>query len=273
MRVAARTTRLAPWRLTRLGPRLTAVLHGAIGIVVLLALWQAFAMLLASSPRLVAFTSMAPAPALKALANSASDGSLFIHLSASLGRVGGGLLIAAVGGIVFGVAIGVLAQLRSLTHVPFQLLRMVSPMAWMPVAVIAFETWNGAIVFIIAMAAIWPVLFSVSGAIRRLNPEWFELAVNLGANRWEVLRDFVMPAVAQDILAGLRLSLGVAWIVLVPAELLGVSSGLGYALNDSRDALEYDRLAAMVVAIGITGFALDGALHVLVRRWAWQDTG
>jgi NitT/TauT family transport system permease protein len=143
----------------------------------------------------------------------------------------------------------------------------------MPIAVISFDTWNGAIVFIISAAAVWPILYAVSGAIRRLNPEWFELAVNLGANRYEILRDFVLPAVAQDIFAGLRLALGVSWIVLVPAEMLGVTSGLGYSLNDARDALEYDRLAAMVLAIGLVGFALDAVLHAFVWRWSWQQTG
>ena len=213
--------------------QLSPVLHGLVGIITLLVLWQGLSLILAASPNLVAFKDMAPLPAFKALIATAGDQTLVTNLVASLSRVGIGLAYATLFGVIVGIVIGIVAQLRVFTYVPFQFLRMVSPMAWMPVAVISFDTWNGAIIFIITAAALWPILFSTSGAINRLNPEWYELATNLGANHWEVLRDFIMPAVAQDILAGLRLALGVAWIVLVPAELLGVTSGLGYALNDS----------------------------------------
>ncbi len=248
------------------------VVQGSVGLAALLAIWQLLSWLMVFDPDLVAFAEMAPRHALPELAAAVADGSLFVHLTASLGRVGAGLALAGVVGVALGVAVGLIGRLRTVTHIPFQLLRMVSPLAWMPVAIIAFDTWDGAIIFIISAAALWPVLFAVAGAIRRFNPEWFELAVNLGAGRFAMLRDFVLPAIAQDVFAGLRQALGVAWIVLVPAELLGVTSGLGYSLNDARDALEYDRLAAMVLAIGIVGLALDTIMHMLVRRWAWHAT-
>ena len=77
------------------------------------------------------------------------------------------------------------------------------------------------------------------------------------------------PAIAVDILNGVRLALGVAWVILVPAEYLGVTSGLGYAINDARDTLEYDRLAATVVIIGVIGFALDYACMAAIKRFNW----
>ena len=143
--------------------------------------------------------------------------------------------------------VGLFAALREITHVPFQFLRMISPLAWMPIAVLAFESWDGAIVFLITVAAIWPVLFSTAQGVRRIDPLWFKVAKNLGADGWQMLRKIILPAIGQDIFAGIRLAVGVAWIVLVPAEYLGVTSGLGYAINDARDTLEYDTLAAMVV--------------------------
>ena len=250
----------------------TKTAQGIVGVVALLGIWQLLSLVLAAQPHLRAFATMAPAHALPALGAAAADGSLFVHLGASLSRVGAGLALAGAAGIALGVAVGLVGRLRAVTHIPFQLLRMISPLAWMPVAVIAFDTWDGAIIFIISAAALWPVLFATAGAIRRFNPEWFELAGNLGAGSWATLRDFVLPAIGQDVLAGLRQALGVAWIVLVPAELLGVTSGLGYALNDARDALEYERLAAMVLAIGLVGLVLDTLMHLLVRRWAWHAT-
>ena len=246
------------------------LVHGVIGIVILLLIWQGFSVLLASNENLSAFADMGPTSALPALASMTLDGSLYTNLVASLGRILAGLAIASFLGITLGIVIGQLAKVRLLTHVPFQLLRMISPLAWMPIAVIAFDTWNGAIIFIIVAAAIWPILYSVSGSIRKLNPEWYELANDLGATQFEYIKDFVLPAIMQDLLAGVRLALGVAWIVIVPGELLGVTSGLGYAINDARDALEYDRLAATVLAVGIVGLILDSIMHILVKRWSWH---
>jgi NitT/TauT family transport system permease protein len=84
-----------------------------------------------------------------------------------------------------------------------------------------------------------------------------------------MLFTIVLPAIAQDTLTGIRLAVGVAWIVLVPAEFLGVTSGLGFSINDARDTLEYDRLAATVVIIGIIGFALDFVCERAIRRAGW----
>jgi NitT/TauT family transport system permease protein len=170
-----------------------------------------------------------------------------------------------------GVAVGLYASLREVTHVPFQFLRMISPLAWMPVAVLAFPTWDGAIVFLIAVAAIWPVLFSTAQGVRRIDPLWFKVARNLGADGAQMLRRIILPAIGQDIFAGIRLAVGVAWIVLVPAEYLGVTSGLGYAINDARDTFEYDTLAAIVVVIGVIGFFLDGVCVSLIKRFSWMQ--
>ncbi|MEZ5727198.1 MAG: ABC transporter permease subunit [Burkholderiaceae bacterium] len=115
----------------------------------------------------------------------------------------------------------------------------------------------------------WPVLFSTAAGVRRIDPAWFKVARNLGARPWHLLVAVVLPAISQDILNGVRLALGVAWIVLVPAEYLGVTSGLGYAINDARDTLEYDRLAATVVIIGAIGFTLDYLLQIAIQRLSW----
>ena len=96
------------------------------------------------------------------------------------------------------------------------------------------------------------------------------MARNLGANPVHMLFTVILPAIAIDVLTGIRLALGVAWIVLVPAEYLGVSSGLGYAINDARDTLDYSRLAATVVVIGMIGFTLDALAGLLVKKFNWM---
>jgi NitT/TauT family transport system permease protein len=242
-----------------------------LGIAVLVAVWWFGGWLIASNPDTESFADFAPAPAFARLAELLANGYVWEATAPSLERIGLGLLWAVVIGVPVGVGIGLFASMREITHVPFQFLRMISPLAWMPVAVLAFATWDGAIVFLIAIAAIWPVLFSTAQGVRRIDPLWFKVAKNLGADGWQMLRRIILPAIGQDIFAGIRLAVGVAWIVLVPAEYLGVTSGLGYAINDARNTLEYDTLAAMVVVIGVIGFLLDGVCVNLIKRFSWHN--
>lgn len=250
---------------------LSTVAYPATGIAVLLALWWLGGWAIANDEDVSSFAGFAPGPAFAALGGLVSSGGLWDIIHPSLYRIGMGLLWAVVLGVPVGVAIGLSASLREITHVPFQFLRMISPLAWMPVAVLAFATWDGAIVFLIAVAAVWPVLFSTAQGVRRIDPLWFKVARNLGADGAQMLRRVILPAIGQDIFAGVRLAVGVAWIVLVPAEYLGVTSGLGYAINDARDTLEYDTLAAIVVIIGVIGFFLDGICVSLIKRFSWHQ--
>jgi NitT/TauT family transport system permease protein len=251
------------WLIARLG-------YPAAGIASLLALWWLGGWAIANNPDTASFAGFAPEPTFVRLVELLESGGVWAAAQPSLERIGLGLLWASLIGVPVGVAIGLYASLREISHVPFQFLRMISPLAWMPVAVLAFDTWDAAIVFLVAVAAVWPVLFSSAQGVRRIDPLWFKVARNLGADGFQMLRRIIFPAIAQDIFAGIRLAVGVAWIVLVPAEYLGVTSGLGYAINDARDTLEYDTLAAMVLVIGVIGFALDGVCVTLIRRFSWH---
>jgi NitT/TauT family transport system permease protein len=256
------------------GPMLTRLLTGLgypiIGILALLAVWWLGGYMIASNPDTESFADFAPAPAIARLGDLLESGAVLEAVVPSLYRIGLGLLWAVVIGVPVGVLIGLNSAAREISHVPFQFLRMISPLAWMPVAVLAFASWDGAIVFLITVAAVWPVLFSTAQGVRRIDPLWFKVAKNLGAGGTQMLRRIIFPAIGQDIFAGIRLAVGVAWIVLVPAEYLGVTSGLGYAINDARDTLEYDTLAAIVVVIGVIGFVLDGICVSLIKRFSWH---
>jgi NitT/TauT family transport system permease protein len=208
----------------------------------------------------------------KSFADLLTSGAGWRAAAPSVTRICEGLFWAFVLGVPAGLAIGSWRLLENMLQIPFQILRMVSPLAWMPIAVLIFATWDGAIVFLIAAAAIWPVLFSTAAGVKRIDPIWLSMANNLGGSRFGVLRVVILPAVSRDILQGLRLALGVAWIVLVPAEYLGVTSGLGYAINDARDTLSYDRLGALVLLIGIIGFALDSIIALAIKRTHWTPT-
>lgn len=266
---------LAPVARERFGAGLLKILRSAglatMGMALLLVVWWGGGMLVQNNPNTASFADFAPAPALNRLTQMIVTGEATHMLVPSLQRVLTGLAIAVAIGVPTGIMIGRMPILREITNIPFQFLRMISPLSWMPLAVMAFSTWNGAIVFLIAIAAIWPILFSTAAGLKRIDPSWFKVARNLGARPWHLLFTIIFPAISQDILTGIRLALGVAWIILVPAEYLGVTSGLGYAINDARDSLEYDRLAATVVVIGVVGFALDYICQKAISKLSWHS--
>src|SRR5699024_6155160 len=119
---------------------------------------------------------------------------------------------------------------------------------------------------LIALAAVWPVVLNTAAGVRALDPGWLLVARSLGANRRELLRSIIAPGIATPVLTGLRLALGIGWIVLVPAEMLGVDSGLGYFVLDCRDRLAYDELVATVLVIGVIGALLDGVLRFVTTQ-------
>ena len=246
-----------------------AVAPPFVGISVLLAVWWLGGWVIASNPDTASFSDFGPVPALKRFAAIITSGELANMVLPSLYRIGVGLLWACGIGLPLGIILGTSKIMRDTTNVPFQFLRMISPLAWMPIAVLAFDTWDAAIIFLVAIAAVWPVTFSTAMGLRKVDPSWFRVARNLGAKPWHMLFMVILPAIAQDVLTGVRLALGVAWIVLVPAEYLGVTSGLGYSINDARDTLEYDFLAAVVVIIGIIGYALDYTFQKMIERYSW----
>jgi len=258
----------SPIRLPALG-RYRGLVCNVAGIAGLLFIWWVGGRMVANSPGMYAFSLFAPGPALSQLWEMLWNGEVNKMTWPSLYRVGLGLFFAIVIGVPVGIAIGRIVILRDVTNIPFQFLRMISPLSWMPIAVMAFATWDAAIIFLITVAAVWPIMFATAAGLRRLDPAWLKVARNLGASPWHQLTTVILPAIATDILTGIRLALGVAWIVLVPAEYLGVTSGLGYAINDARDTLDYSRLAATVVVIGVIGFFLDYICLKIVQHLNW----
>ena len=263
-RQSRRLATMLRWAAEKLG-------YPVLGLGLLLFFWWVGGYLIASNPATQAFSGFGPGHALPRAWELVTSGTLAEDIAPSLKRIGQGLFYAAIAGVPIGVLVGWVPIALKITNFPFQLLRMVSPLAWMPVAVLAFDTWDGSIVFLIFMASIWPILFSTAFAVQRIDPMFFKVANNFGASVPARLRRLVLPAIAPDILAGFRLALGIAWVVLVPAEFLGVSSGLGYAINDARDILAYDLLAALVLVIGVIGYILDSAVVSLMRYFGWQS--
>ena len=123
------------------------------------------------------------------------------------------------------------------------------------------------------MATICPIILNTAIGVMDINPQWIKMALNQGANNVQLIQTIVIPYSIPHMMTSIRLALGIAWIVLVPAEFLGVSSGLGYLINDARDTMEYDKLMAVIIAIGMLGFILDRVFQKLQHRisWSWSD--
>jgi NitT/TauT family transport system permease protein len=242
--------------------RLAGLAYGLSGLLVLLALWWA------ATDLMVAKTSFAhrfsPTAALPALWTLMLSGALWPHVVVSLKRVLIGLAVALAVGVPLGLLVGASRRAEAATTPAFQFLRMISPLSWMPIAVMVFGVGDAPIIFLLAFAALWPILLNTAAGVRQLNPQWLLLSKSLAATGRETLVRVILPGVLGQILTGLRLAIGISWIVLVPCEMLGVQAGLGYFILDTRDRLAYGELVAVVLVIGVIGYLLD----LLARRLA-----
>ncbi len=181
-----------------------------------------------------------------------------------------GLGIAAVVGIPVGLSIGYFAAANKLTYVPFQFLRMISPLSWTPVAIILFGIGSGPVYFLVSIAAVWPIIFNTAAGVRAAEKQWIEVARCLGAGHWQTIRFILIRATLPSIIVGLQLALGIAWVVIVPAEMLGVASGLGYMILDFRDVNDYASIMALILIIGTLGICLDLPLRYFSRKLQMQ---
>lgn len=245
-------------------------LHFVIGLAALVAIWWAAIYYVTLDPELANFKDFSPASTFAAFPEIWEDGTIQAALASSGARLGWGLGLAIAIGVPIGIIFGRVKWFQNLFNVPFQFLRMISPLSWEPIAVVVFTGWEEAIIFLIAIASVWPVVFSTAAGLSKVDPNWFKVARNLGAKPYHMVTRIIIPAILFDVLTGIRLALGVAWIVIIPAEFLGVTSGFGYAIEDARESLEYAHLMAFVVTIGAVGYVLDTTCVLLIKRYSWH---
>jgi NitT/TauT family transport system permease protein len=202
------------------------------------------------------------------------DGSIWEHIGASLMRVGMGFSLAILVAVPMGLWMGrVEGAFRTLNPV-FQILRPISPIAWIPVAILWFGVGNASPVFLIFIAAVFPMIVQTAAGVHTIEKRYLRAAENFGVSRAKLFRQVIVPAVLPEIIVGMRISLGVAWLVVVAAEMIALRSGLGYLIIDSRNAgNRYDLVIAGMIIIGLIGLALDGIMRLLeklkVVRWRY----
>ena len=246
-------------------PGINVILYSLSGVLLFIVLWSVVGYVVFKRPGYEHFSGFLPIPTAKALAELIFAADFWASVAASLRRVLIGITLAFIIGLPFGLLNGFYKIMKQITHTPIQFIRMISPLSWMPIALLVFKSFENAIYFLITMATVWPIILNTMHGVSRVDPHWMSMARNQGANDYQLLLLVIVPASLPYILTSLRLALGVSWIVLVPAEFLGVTSGLGYIINDARDTMEYDRLMAIVIAIGMVGFVLDAAIRSMTK--------
>jgi len=194
------------------------------------------------------------------------DGSIWEHITASLARVGLGYGLAVLVAIPLGLWMGWVAPAYATLNPVFQMLRPISPIAWIPLAILWFGVGDASPVFLIFIASVFPMVVQTTAGVHTIERRYLRAAANFGVPRRVLFGQVVIPAVLPQIIVGMRIGIGVAWLVVVAAEMIALRSGLGYLIMDSRNAgNRYDLVIAAMIIIGLIGLALDGLTRLLER--------
>jgi NitT/TauT family transport system permease protein len=229
----------------------------ALVAVLVLMLWEAAV--------LASRSDLFPSPWQVALgvAELIRKGLLPRYIVASLYRVTWGFSLAVLVGVPVGLFLGWFRTAYLALNPLMQVLRPISPIAWIPLAILWFGVSDAAPVFLIFLASVFPIAVSATAAVQNLQPVYLRAARNFGLGRVQLFRRVILPATLPQILTGVRIALGVAWLVVVAAEMIAVNSGLGYLIIDARNAgKRYDLVVAGMLVIGLIGLGLD----LVVRR-------
>lgn len=185
------------------------------------------------------------------------------HLASSFARFGAGFGLAALIGIPLGLALGWFRWLDAIVSPLFDALRFVAPIAWVPFAALWFGTGIGGPVLVIFTGAFPPCVINAHRGARYVDRKLVEAAQTLGARHWQIITEVLLPASVPSIVAGLRVSAGLAWQSLVGAELIVASSGIGYVLVKGQASISTSIVMSGMIAIGIVGLAIDVLLRAL----------
>jgi NitT/TauT family transport system permease protein len=208
----------------------------------------------------------------KGLAQLLHRNVLWADIGDSLRRVAIGFGLAAVIGIPLGLVLGWYPALNQVVNPVIQILRPISPIAWIPVAIVFFGVGERPAVFLIFLSAFFPILVACTSGVSNVPAIYRRAGLNFGLTPTQILARVVFPAALPQILIGLRLALGVAWLVVVAAEMIAVDSGLGFLVIDSRNSgKRYDLVVAAMLIIGLIGLALDFCFRRLetIRSVRW----
>jgi len=204
------------------------------------------------------------------------DGLLLKYVVASLFRVTWGFVLAAILAIPLGLTIGWYRRSEIAFNPLIQIFRPISPLAWIPIAILWFGVGDLAAIFLIFVGCFFPLLLTAMSAVHNIPAVYINAGRNFGLSMSEFVTRVLYPAVVPQLLVGMRITLGIAWLVVVAAEMIAVNSGLGFLIIDARNAgNRYDLVVAGMVIIGTIGLLLDVGMRSLERvksfRWTYSE--
>lgn len=197
---------------------------------------------------------------------------------ASVYRVTWGFLLATAIAVPIGLLLGWRTRLYRAFNPLIQVLRPISPIAWIPIAILLFKNDDPRSIFLIFISTFFPVVVSTTAAVRNIPEVYIRSAANFGIKGRRLVEKVILPAALPQILVGLRIAVGIAWLVVVAAEMIAVESGLGYLIIDARNAGgRYDVIVAAMITIGLIGLVLDGLIRRVERfrsvSWGYVNRG
>ena len=247
-----------------------AVLDPLIVAVVLLVVWQIAVV--------VTDNQILPTPlaVVEGTQELIVKGVLHRYIISSLFRVIWSFLLAVAVGVPFGLLLGWSTRASQAFNPILQILRPISPIAWIPLSILWFGMSERQSMFLIFLASVFPITVAAMAAVQNIQLNYLRAARNFGLTRLQLFLHVILPATLPQILTGLRIALGIAWLVVVAAEMVVVDphvGGLGFLINDSRSAGRYDYVVAGMVIIGVIGFILDLLIRLVERlddiRWGY----
>jgi NitT/TauT family transport system permease protein len=212
----------------------------------------------------------------RGMAELVRKGVLWHYILDSLRRVASGYLTAVVLGIPAGLLLGWYPAAGAVVNPTIQIMRPISPIAWIPVAIIWFGIGDMAAIFLVFLASFFPIVVASMNGVRNVPSMYRRAGRNFGLSPAKLLARVVFPAALPQIIVGLRIALGIAWLVVVAAEMIAVDSGLGYLVIDSRNSgKRYDLVIAAMILIGLIGLGLDIGFRRLEKvksvRWGFRN--
>ncbi len=203
--------------------------------------------------------------------NGPNDMGIGWNILHSLGRVGIGFGLAALVGIPLGFAIGRFAFLAGMLSPIISLLRPVSPLAWLPIGLLVFEAAGPASIWVIFISSIWPIILNTAAGVASVPQDYLNVARVLKLSEFKVLTRILFPAVLPHLMTGIRLAIGVAWLVIVAAEMLTGGTGLGFWVWDEWNNLNVEHILIAIIIVGLIGLALEQLLLLLAKRFDYAN--
>ena len=233
--------------------------NGICLLLVLVSLWEASALLGWINTKVLS----SPFEVVRSFSAAVSSGSLLKDSVQSIKRVLVGFALGSLSGILIAILVVASRRVAELAAPIIELIRPIPPIAWVPMAILWFGLGDPPAYFLVALGAFFPVFTNLGGALRDIEKKQINVARSLGASTALVCRKIIIPLVLPDLVTGLRVGLGVSWIIVITAEMVGVQEGLGYMIQLNRVLLQTPNVIVGMISIGAIGLALSLLMDVV----------